>query len=96
MSSALAGECNDHDHRGLRRLVTEFPRIEPGDTSWAGQDVAVLYLEKQRLLEENRELRRGRARSWRDLVDVVVITTVSFLMVVIFLLWLVGFMPRGW
>jgi hypothetical protein len=94
VTPAVDGACNDRDHRGLRRLVTEFPKIEPGDTSWAGQDVALLYLEKQRLLEENRELRLGRARSWRDLRDVVVITSVSFLLFVLFLLWLFSFVPR--
>jgi hypothetical protein len=58
---AVDGECHDSDHRGLRRLVTDYPSIDPGDTSWADQDVAVLYLEKKRLLAENRELRLGRA-----------------------------------
>jgi hypothetical protein len=53
--------CSDPEHRGLDRLVREFPAIVPGDTSWAGPGVEVLYLEKQRLLEENRALRLGRA-----------------------------------
>ena len=58
---AFPGECHDPEHRGLDRLVRDFPAIEPGDTSCFGPGVEVLYLEKQRLLEENRDLRLGRA-----------------------------------
>jgi hypothetical protein len=88
-------ECHDPDHVGLRRLITEYGSIEPGDTSWAGNEVALIYLEKQRLLEENRALRMGTRRSFRDFVDVVAITTVSAVLFLLFISWITSFAPRG-
>lgn len=89
LSRVPLGECRDPDHSGLHRLVTEYPSIEPNDRSWMGQDVEVIYLEKQRLLEENRSLRRGSSEhrtNLRAFVCIGFMCGVAFLWVLAVLL----------
>lgn len=59
------GDCRDPDHRGLRRLLVEWPSVD-ADTSWMGADVETLHLVTARLIRENKELMRGGARQYSD------------------------------
>lgn len=59
------GECRDPDHRGLRRLLVEWPAVE-ADTAWMGADVETLHLVTARLIKENKELMRGSSQQHSD------------------------------
>jgi hypothetical protein len=85
----VEGECHDPAHRGLERLVREYPSIDPDDTSWAGQEVELLHLQLQRLIAENRDLqlgRRDRSANFRAAFAIGAAAGIGFLWVLAVLL----------